>query len=184
MSMAWLAHSEDHRHPIRAESPCHEGKRLRRLPVQPLTIVDDTDERSLLRGVGEQGQDGQADQEPIRSVSVSEAERGTQCVALRARQLGNPIQHRRAHLVQPRKREFHLGLDARCTRNVATLSLLDQVLEQGGLPDTCLAAQDEYLALTSPGIGNDATKRLALGAPAMQPLPRKGIRHRTAMLHT
>ena len=100
MAVAWLTHPEDHRHPIRGQATRHERQRLRRLAIQPLTIVDDTDQRSSLRGVGEERQNGQADQEDDPAFLL-EAERGAQRVALWTRQLRNPIQHRRTDLVQP-----------------------------------------------------------------------------------
>src|SRR5262249_47993734 len=68
--------------------------------------------RPSLGHLRQQAQDGQADQKTVRRRSRAEAERGLQRLTLRNRQALEPVQHRRADLMQPSEGEFHLRLDA------------------------------------------------------------------------
>ena len=61
-----------------------ERQRLCRGRIEPLRVVHDADEGSVFRGVGEQTQDRQADEEPVRRVAVAQTERGAKRIALRA----------------------------------------------------------------------------------------------------
>lgn len=69
---------------------------MRRRLVEPLGVVDETDQRLHLDRIGEQAQDGQADQEAVRRVAVPQAERGAQRVALRAGKTVESVEERRA----------------------------------------------------------------------------------------
>ena len=112
-----IPHGEDHRDGLRDESARHERKHLRRGLVEPLRIVDDADQGSLVGHIGEQAQDGKTDEEAIRSVPGLQAECRAQRVALRRGKPLESVQHRRAELMQPGVRELHLGLDARRQRD-------------------------------------------------------------------
>ena len=83
--VAGLAQREHQSHPLGQEASRHERERLHGHPIEPLRVVDDADERLLLGGVGQQAQDGQADQEAIRRGTGAHAERRVQRVALRDR---------------------------------------------------------------------------------------------------
>ena len=97
---------------LRTETARDERQRLRRGRVEPLHVVHDADEGSVFRDVGEQTQDRQADEEPIRRIAVAQTERGAKRIALRAGKALDAIQERRAQLLQPRVRELHLRLDS------------------------------------------------------------------------
>ena len=114
-----LAHGEDQPDRLRAQPARHERERLRRRRVEPLRVVDDADQRPLLRRVGQQAQDRQPDEEPVRRVAVAQAERRAERIALRAGQALEPVHERRAQLLQPGERELHLRLDARRADDVA-----------------------------------------------------------------
>ena len=118
--------------------------------VEPLRVVHDRDERPLLRHVGQQAQDRQADEEAIRGVAAAQAERGAERVALRSRQALQAIHERRAELLQPGERELHLGLDARRAGDGAPRRAPHQVSEQRALADPGLAAQHERPARARP----------------------------------
>ena len=82
-------------------------------PVEPLRVVDDADERLLLGRLGQQAEHRQPDEEAIRRRRRRSGR--TPClqrVALRARQSLQPVEHRRAELMQAGEGELHLGLDA------------------------------------------------------------------------
>jgi len=128
----------------------HERERLRRGPIEPVRIVYDADQRSLPGHLRQQAQDGQAHREAIWRVPVPQVKRRGQRVALRPGKALEPVQERCAQLVQPSEREFHLGLDARRSRDATSRRALQQVFQQRGLADSCLTAQDQHLALPHP----------------------------------
>jgi len=47
----------------------HERQRLRRGTIQPLRIIDQANQRAVLGHLGQQAQDGQADQKGVRPAS-------------------------------------------------------------------------------------------------------------------
>jgi hypothetical protein len=87
------------------------------------------------------------------------------------------IQHRCAQLVEPGERQLHVGLDAGRSRDAASGRALHQVLQQRGLADPRLAAQDQHLTLARPHARQQPIQRLALAAPATQPSPEVTTRH-------
>ena len=119
-------------------------------------------QRLLLGGVGQQAQDRQPDEEAIRRRSGAQAERRAQRVALRARQLLETAEHRRAQRVQAGEGELHLGLDARRPRDPASLRGRRQVPQQGGLADPRLAAQDQHPALARTHSRDESLQHVAL----------------------
>jgi hypothetical protein len=60
----------------------NERQRLRGDPINPLGIVDGTDQRLGLGYRGEQAQHRQSDQKPVRRISGTQPEGGGQRVAL------------------------------------------------------------------------------------------------------
>ena len=155
--------------PLRQEPARHECQRLRRHPVEPLRVVDHDHQRLLLGGVGQQAQDRQSDEEAIRRRSSAQAERRAQRIALRARQLLEPAEHRRAQRVQAGVRELHLGLDACRPGDPAALRRRRQVPQQGGLADSRLAAQDQHPALARTHSGDESLQHVALTDTVDQP---------------
>jgi hypothetical protein len=129
-------------------------------------VVDDADDRSLLRDVGEQTQDRQADDEPIRRVAGTQTERDGKRVALRAGKIVQAIQERQAQLLQTRIREFHLRLDAGRSDNAAPGRVFDQILQQRSLADPRLPADREHPAWARAHARHQLIERAALAAPA------------------
>ena len=148
--------------PLRQEPARHERERLRGHPVEPLRVVDDAHERLLLGGVGQQAQDRQPDEEAIRRRSGAQAERRAQRVALRARQVLETVEHRRAQRMQAGECELHLGLDACRPGDPASLGGRRQVPQQGGLADSRLAAEDQHTALARAHSRDESLQRVAL----------------------
>ena len=166
---ARLAHGEDQPDRLRTETARDERQRLRRGHVEPLRIVHDADERSLLRDVREQTQDRQADEEPIRRVAVAQTERDAQRIALRAGKALEAIQERRAQLLQSRVRELHLRLAPRRPGNAASRRVRHQIVQQRALADPGLPAQHQRPARTRAHARHQLIQRRALAAPAKQP---------------
>ncbi len=144
----------------------HERERLCRGPVEPVRIVYDTDQRTLLGHPGQQAQHGQAHRETIRRRPVSQVECRGERVALRTGQALDPFQERRAQLIQPGERESHLGLHARGTRDAASSRAVQQVLQQRGLAHARLAAHHQDPALSRPHRRHEIVQHAQLGAPA------------------
>jgi hypothetical protein len=72
--------------------------------------------------------------------------------------------------------EFHFGFDTRRSRDPKTRRPLQHVLQQGGLANTCLAAQNEYLTLSRTSARYQA-EHLALGASAAHAFCRMVAHH-------
>jgi hypothetical protein len=124
-------------------------------------------------GLGrEQAQHRQPEQETVRWRALSQGERGPQRVPLGLGQAGRAAQHRPAQLMQPGKHEFHLRLHARRPSQPAsrTASLPGQVLQQHGLADAGVTADDQDRAVSGPDRFDHVIERLALGAAAGQPV--------------
>ena len=100
--------------------------------------------------------------------AVLQPERDPQRVSLRAGQCLEPVEHRRAQLMQAGEGELHLGLDARDPGDAALRGLLGDVLQQRRLADPGLAAQDQHRALPRADALQQAVQHLALVAAALQ----------------
>lgn len=169
--VAGLAQREHQSHPLRQKAPRHERERLHGHPIEPLRVVDDADERLLLGGVGEQAQDGQADQEAIRRGTGAHAERRVQRVALRDWQMPETAKHRCAQRMQAGECELHLGLDPRYPGDPASLRDVRQMPQQGGLADSRLAAEDQHTTATRARFRDESIQHLALAVTVEQPCP-------------
>ena len=93
--VARLARREDQADRFRLQAARDEREDLRRGAIEPLLVIHQADQRLLLGHLGEQAQDGQADEEAIRRRPGADAERRPQRIALRSREALEPIQHRR-----------------------------------------------------------------------------------------
>ena len=109
--VAQLASREHERDPLRQQAAGHERERARRRTIEPLRVIDDTQERPLLGSLGQQAEDRQSDQERIRSRSGAQPEGDAKRVALGIRQTLRSVEDRRAQLLKRRERELHLSLD-------------------------------------------------------------------------
>ena len=129
------------------QPPAHESQDLARRLVEPLGIVDEADQRAFRGDLGEQAEHGEADDEPVRSVSDLQPERDAQRLLLRLRQRIEVAEHRPAELVHRRERHLQLGLDADDLRDPTAGRLASAVLHQRGLADPRLAAHHQHRAL-------------------------------------
>jgi hypothetical protein len=75
VAFARVAHSEHQRHPLGHHPPRHERQHLRGCLVEPLRIVDETQQRIILGDLGQQVEGRQPDQEPVRRRTVAQAKR-------------------------------------------------------------------------------------------------------------
>ena len=149
-SVAGIAGREDQADRIGRQPARHEPQRLRRGAVQPLLVIHQADQRLLPGRLRQQAEHGQAHQEPVRRRSRAEAERGPQRLPLRLGQAIQPVQHRRAQLMQAGEGQLHLRLDAQRAHHPAARRLPGQVVQQRGLAHARLAADHQHPALTGP----------------------------------
>jgi hypothetical protein len=123
---ASCAHKRD---PLGEEPAGDEPEDLRRGAVEPLRVVDDADERSLLGDLGEQRQHGEPHQEPVRPGTGLLAEHRGEGFPLWDRQPVKVIQHRSAELVEAAIGQLHLRLDADGRRDVPAGDMLRQMTQ-------------------------------------------------------
>jgi hypothetical protein len=131
----------------------------------------------VLGHLGEQAQHTEPDQEAIRRLSGTEPERRPERIALRIRQVTEPVEQRRAQLMQAGERQLHLMLHAGRAHDAACRCPREQVVEQGGLADARLSPEHQHAALASPHTLQEPLQRLALAAPATQSRPGITLTH-------
>ena len=106
-----------------------EPEDLARGVVEPLDVVDEAQQRSLRGDLGQQVQRGQSDQEAVGGRAGRQSQRHAERGLLGLRQRSQPVEHRRAELVQPRERQLHLGLDAGDARDAEPGCLAGAVVQ-------------------------------------------------------
>src|SRR4051812_30392630 len=164
--VASYARCQDQRDGLRHQTARNEAERLRRGPIQPLRVVDHAEQRLVSGHLGQQAQGGETDKEAIRRIPCSQPERRGERITLGARQALEPIQHRRAQLLQAGERQLHLGLDSDGPHDSHPRCRVDRVLQQGGLTDPRLASHHQSPALTPTDRLEVPVERLTLTAPA------------------
>jgi hypothetical protein len=135
-----------------SRAPRCERQRLCRSTVEPLRVIDQADQRTLLRDLRQQTQNRQRNQEAVWSAALRQPERHLQRVSLRSREELQATEHGRAQLMNAGERKLHLGLDARRARDATSGGALEHVIEQRGLADAGLAAQDKHGAAPRPDV--------------------------------
>ena len=126
---ARFPHRDHQRDPLCQQATRNERDRLRGNPIEPLRVVDEAQERLLLSDLGQQGQHRQPDQEPVRRLALSQAERRFERSTLGARQTLVPIRERRAELMQPGVGQLHLGFDTGRARRSVSRRTSQQVFQ-------------------------------------------------------
>jgi hypothetical protein len=165
----WPARGEEQDDRFGQQPPGDEAEDLRRGPVQPLSVVDQAEQRLLLRGARQQVQHRQPDQELIRRGSLTHPERRLECLAPRRRKPAQPIEQGRTQLVQRGEGQLHLGLDADRAQHPHAGGGGLGVVEQRRLPDPGGAAQYERPAFTGSQRGDHLVQPRPFRFPAEQP---------------
>ena len=143
MPIAGVAYRKNAGHRLREKPPRNEGEHLRGGAVEPLRIVDHAHERPALGCLCEQAEHSQAQKEAVRWGPGMDPERRAERVTLRSRQGVQQVQHGRQELMEGCERKLHLGLDPRCRHHAAVGNLVQQIVQQRGLADPRLPAQDQ-----------------------------------------
>ena len=110
-------------------------------PVEPLHVLDDEDDRVPTGVVAQQGEERQRHEVGIAHLLVGEAERGTDGIALRRRELIGRADDRSQELVQAGEGHLGLGLDGRRSEHRAPVELgaVGHRRQQRRLPDARVA---------------------------------------------
>jgi hypothetical protein len=156
--LTYYARAEHEPDTFGKQPPRRKRERQRRRPVQPLRVIHDAQKGAFCRGLREQAQYRQSDQESIRRGTLGEPENDLKGLALRNRKPPQAIEHRRAELVQACERQLHLGLDADRLHDGQARRRPDQIRQQRRLPDAGLTANYQHAALT-PAHGSDQSGR-------------------------
>src|ERR1019366_9251963 len=116
---------------------------LRRTAIKPLRIVDDDDQRPIVSHLGKQSEYSEAEKERVRGKPGGQAKRGADRLPVGRGEAVQAPEHRRAQLVKPGIGELHLRFDTRGVLDAAASVRADEILEQEGLTDPRLTADDE-----------------------------------------
>ena len=95
---------------LRQQAPGDKRQRQRRGLIQPLRVIDDAQQWTLFGRGREQAQHGQPDEEPIGSGAGAQPEHDLQGPPLRVREFGEPVEQRRAQLMQTGEAQLHVRL--------------------------------------------------------------------------
>src|SRR5439155_13055196 len=111
--------------------------------IEPLGVIDQTEKASLSRCLGEESEDREGDEEPVRSRTQTQSEGDVERVALRARQTLTESQDRGAELLNGGEWELHLALDPSGSDNLHGCGRRDRVVEESRLSHPSVAVDDE-----------------------------------------
>jgi hypothetical protein len=171
-----LADREDHGDGVRVQPAGHECERVSRFTIQPLSVVDQAEQRLPGGLVGQQAQGGQADQEPVRSRAFPQAEGQLQRGALRRGEHAGPVQVGPQQLVQGPEAELDVGLDAVGPDNGQAGRGRLRVVEQRRLAHARLAAEHHGTAQSGPCVSQNPVQPVTLRAPPEQAFHQVNLR--------
>ncbi|MGH2852165.1 MAG: hypothetical protein ACRDLP_16310, partial [Solirubrobacteraceae bacterium] len=97
--VARLAHRKQDGHRLCQQPSSDKSEDLDRCVVEPLRVVDETQQRSLLGDLRQQAERGEAHKEPLRGIARGEPHCDPQGTLLGARKRVEVGEHRRAQLV-------------------------------------------------------------------------------------
>jgi SAM-dependent methyltransferase len=168
-----LPHGGDDGDGIRDEPADCEEQRVSARAVQPVRVVDEHGEGSLLGVRRQQAQRGCSDGEPVLRGGRAERQRPLERRGLRA---GDPLQctqSRPQELQQSREWDSRLRLDPARTEDAhpRVAGVFSGNLEQRRLADPDFAREDENAALIQASVGEQRVERLPLPVAAEQHRP-------------
>ena len=164
--IAKLACRERDRDPLCQQAAGNKREHQLRLAIEPLRIIDRTEQRPLLRRLRQKPEHRQSDQERVRSRPSAESERDGKGFTLGLREAFHELEHRRAQLLKRRVRELHLPIDPRGLEDPELLRGLARIPENGGLADAWLSLHDQYPAAPAARRVDQPVDRVELPLPA------------------
>ena len=166
--LAHLPRAEHDGDPLGREAASREPEDLCRRAIEPLGVIDHAEEAALSRRLGEESENREGDEEPVRSRPQTQSEGDVERVALRARQTLTKSQDRRAELLNRGKRELHLALDPGRSDDSHGRGPRHRVVEERRLADPRLAMDDERAAVPVASGLHEPVKGRSLAFPAQQ----------------
>ena len=130
-----------------------------------MRVIDETHEWLLLGGVGQQAEDRQADEKPIRrrvGGTPNQAERDAERVALGAWEARHEPEEGRTELLNRRERELHLRLDSRRLHDPEFASSRGRIMEKGRLADSGFPIHHQHPATAAAHAVQQPVEHLAL----------------------
>src|SRR4051812_43154126 len=168
------------------QPPNSKSKRVCRGPIEPVRVIDEEQERPLLRGRAEQGEGRCPDGETRRPFGLRYPKCRRQRLCLRSLEPVDFTQDRAANLEQPRKRKLSLRLHAPRTQNAKTRSARCRVVQECRLPDPRLPDQHQRAAQPVARAGDERVNPVLLIPPGYQRHPlslrEARVRHNTGDL--
>ena len=171
-----LARREHDHETLRAEPPRGEHERRGRGDVEPLGVIDQTQDGALLCCRREQRQHSGRDEEAVRAAARSQTESAFDRVALRLGQLRQVPDDRPHQAMEAGEIEIRLALHSGHLQDRQLVGALRRTLQQRSLARPRLAAQDECAAVAPRSAVEEAINHRALvvatNEPSGGPLPR------------
>ena len=138
-----LPGGEHHRDPVRAQTACAEEEGTRGGGVQPMGVVDHAEHEVLLGRGRQQRQGRHAHQEGLHRRPVVLSQRHSQGPGLRGGQLCPQPGQWQQQTMERRESQGRLDLESLRAQHRRVRGLDGELVEQGRLPHTRLAAHDQ-----------------------------------------
>jgi hypothetical protein len=106
-----IPRAEQHHHALGLQPARHENQCVGRWPVEPLRVIDQTEQAPTGGHLRDQGEHGDRDEEGVVVATGDEPERGAECCGLRRRQRRKVLQNWIEQLVQRGEWQRHFRLD-------------------------------------------------------------------------
>jgi glyoxylase-like metal-dependent hydrolase (beta-lactamase superfamily II) len=164
----YVASRERKRDPLRQQATGHELESAGRCVVEPLRVVDDTQQLLLSGRLREETESGEADEKWTWRRALANPERDTERVALGIWKRVKKTEDRLAKPLQSRVVERHLRLYAGGANNAKIAPRLDRELKQRGLPDPGVSLHHQDSAVTVSRRSEHAAEHGLLTLPADQ----------------
>jgi len=133
---------------VRAQAPCGERERSPAGLVNPLNVVEEDEDRHPLGGRRQEAKRGRCDDECVAGLRRCESKRAFERLALRLWELPEVVEERAQQLVQSRKGDVALRLDASGANHSDLARAVSRPIEQHGLADPRLPDEGEPVGTT------------------------------------
>ncbi len=163
-----VAGGDDQRGALGVEPPRGEQQGLGGRPVQPLRVVDEAQDGPAVGELGQQGQDGEADEHAVARFGRGEAEGPAQGTRLRGRERVGAVEGGPQQQVQAGERQVCLGLDRGAADDPHPVGRRRRVLHQRGLAHARLPGDEQTTAATGTAVRQQAVDDRYLVTPSVQ----------------
>ena len=163
-----VTHRDEHGHSVGVEPAEGKEQGLRGAGVEPVRIVDDDEQRRVVRGVQDQTKSTGCNREGIPGNGRPESQRALESGRLRWGKPIEPAEQRLEQLRQRREGELGFRLDAAGLEDGQPVGLLACVPEQSGLADPRVPTKHERAAFAAACPLEQPVDPAAFGRPPEQ----------------